>query len=180
MSGRPFFDEEEVNGLSRPARGDNAESLLSRPGLFFFKDIRKRLLLKPDWLKKQVEMIRAAGGDPWKDMGVRKVFQHWLVKMSVFAPYYRRHAASKVKTVPKDIDGNELLAMEGVFAMSDVAKRIPFTASQLRYQAKQHDNSKERCGLWKDEKRGVYLVDMARFSVWVRTLWQTDDEEDDR
>ena len=172
MSSGPFFDEEEVNGLSRPGRSETAESLLSKPGVYFFKDIRKRLSLKPDWLKKQVEMIRAAGGDPWETMGVRKLWQHWLIKMTVFAPYFRRHHRSSLKPIPEDTDGNALLEMEGVFPLADVARRLPFTASQLRHQAKQRANPRAECGIWKDEERGVFLVDMARFSAWIKTQWQ--------
>ena len=96
-----------------------------------------------------------------------------MCAMTIFAPYYRQHlkAPCKNASIP-DWNANTLLRQTGVFSLAQVAKRLPFTTHQLRYQAKQNPESKRQFGLWKDEKLNLYVVDMEPFSHWIKSLWE--------
>jgi len=93
------------------------------------------------------------------------------VRMKKFAPYYRAHRLPKIQTVEKSWDGNTLLSQEGRFYLTDVCEKIPFSTHQIRYQVRRCDNPKEEYGVWKDEQYKAYLVDMEKFSKWMKRIW---------
>ncbi len=105
-------------------------------------------------------------------MGVKKIWNHWVVRMSVFANYYRANLVSKVDRINPNWDGNYLLKQKGLFLLSEVSKLIPFTTHQLRYQAKKNPNAREEIGIWKDPDLRAFVVDMERFAPWIRSIWK--------
>ena len=104
-------------------------------------------------------------------MGARKIWSHWLIRMKVFAPYYRRHLKPRILRLEKTVDANRLLQRNGRFFLTDVCRHLPFSAHQLRYQAKNNPNAKQDYGLWKDPKLNAFIVEMEVFSQWVKRLW---------
>ena len=115
-------------------------------------------------------------------MGLRKVWNHWLVKMTLFAPYYLENLQSPYEILPEEWTANDLVApgRTGIFLLTEICKKIPFTANQIRYQAKQIQNSREEMGVWKDEGQKLFLVNLAIFGPWLKSIWDkwsTDDLE---
>lgn len=148
-----------------------AEELLQRSGVFFLKDVVRVLDCDPLKVKKNAKELRRLTRCPWSEMGIKKIWNHWVVRMSVFAPYYRRNLVSKVDRIDSNWDGNRLLKQKGLFLLSEVSKLIPFTTHQLRYQAKKNPRAREEIGIWKDPDLHAFVVDMERFAPWIRNIW---------
>ena len=153
----------------------SAEEILDQTGIFFLKDIVRPLNLEPVKVKNHVKAITARGGDPWGVMGARKIWNHWIIRMASFAPYYRKHLISRIQAVKPEWDGNALLRQKGLFYLTDVCQLIPFSSHQLRYQAKRTPQAKRAIGVWKDEELNTFVVNMAVFSPWIVKLWMGKD-----
>ena len=165
-----IFEEDEMT-LSEVNPDWTPERLLSRQSIFYLKDILKILQLDPVKVKRKANELKRKGHNPWEFMGVRKMWTHWIVRMSVFAPYYRDHLKSKVRPIDPEWDGNALLKQRGLFLLTSVCKLIPFSAHQLRYRAKTNNRSREEYGIWKERDLNAFVVDMEVFSKWVKGLW---------
>lgn len=167
---QPIFASDEMNAL-KVEEGWTTEALLEQEGIFYLKDIAGLLRLNVPKLKARVRDLQAQGKPVWEVMGVKRIWLHWIVRMKVFAPYYRANL------LPKDIgqiaghDANSILQQKGLFYLSEVAKLLPFTAQQLRYQANKNPSSKAEMGVWKDAGLNSFLVDMPVFSKWLKTIW---------
>lgn len=152
-----------------------AEDVLRKEGIFYLKDLVDVLQLNATRLKARVRQMQRMGQSPWVEMGVKRVWLHWIVRMKVFAPYYRANLKprniGKVEDFP---DVHTLLQQAGLFYLTDVARHIPFTAQQLRYQANKNPNSRKEMGVWKDTELNSFLVDMPTFSKWLKCLWLGD------
>lgn len=168
---KPIFDPDEMNLVPAP-RDWPVERILNNEGIFYLKDILRPLDLDVAKVKRKVRELQRQGLNPWLEMGVRKIWNHWVVRMTVFAPYYRQHLVSKVRRLEPDWDGNALLTQKGLFHLADVCKLIPFSAHQLRYQAKRHADARHTIGVFKDPELKGYLVDMAVFSEWILVVWR--------
>jgi hypothetical protein len=165
-----IFEEDEMT-LSEVKPEWQPEILLSQKSIFYLKDILDILYLDPVKVKRKANEIKRKGESPWESMGVRKMWTHWIVRMSVFAPYYKKHLKSKVKPINPDWDGNTLLKQKGLFLLTSVCKLIPFSAHQLRYRAKTNPNASKEYGIWKEDDLNAFVVDMEIFSRWVKGLW---------
>ena len=165
-----IFEADEMT-LGEVNSSWDVETLLNKECIFFLKDIVGILGLESAKVKKHSKELEKKGKNPWIEMGVGKTWNHWIVRMKVFAPYYRKHLIPKAKRIPKDWDGNELLKQTGTFYLTEVCDLIPFTTHQIRYQAKKNPKSKKEYGVWKDKELQLFLVDMKVFSKWVKTLW---------
>ncbi|MDJ0836247.1 MAG: hypothetical protein QNK37_06990 [Acidobacteriota bacterium] len=164
------FAEDEMNLID--VRADwSPEELLAVSGIFFLKDVAGILNIDSTRIKKRVRNLIEKKREPWKVMGVRKVWNHWMIRMKVFAPYYRRNFTQKTREVAPDWDGNDILKQEGLFYLTDVCKLIPCTPQQIRYQAKRRADARGEMGVWKDEGARGYVVDMAVFGPWFRSEW---------
>jgi len=105
-------------------------------------------------VQKTVRAMERAGKNPYRVMGVRKVWSHWMVRMSVFRKYYAEHLAPTVRRIRPEWNGNRLLSETGCFLLADVCRLLPFTTHQLRYQAKNRANARIALGVWKDPDLG--------------------------
>jgi len=130
--------------------------LLQSEGIFFLKDMVGILELRSDRIKRIVRELQANGESPYRVVGVRKVWSHWLVRMSVFRHYYAKHLAPTVRQIQPDWNANRLLSETGRFLLADVCKLLPFTTHQLRYQSKNHPNARAALGVWKDPDLGAF------------------------
>ena len=149
-----------------------ADDLLAREGVFFLKDIVKILELHVPDLKKRVKSLQNSGKNPWHVLGARKIWNHWIIRMKVFAPYYRAHLKPRVRRLSGTWDANSLLSEKGIFFLTQVCRYLPFSAHQIRYQAKKRPDARQKIGVWKDDQLKTFLVDMALFAPWLKTLWQ--------
>ena len=167
------FEDDEMELRSIDKRWSQQECL-AQEGVFFLKDIVKVIPLDPVKVKKKARDIQANKQSPWHVMGARKVWNHWIIRMTVFAPYYRKHLVSQIKRVDPAWTGNDLLQQEGIFFLTDVCKVLPFSTHQLRYQAKRNPRGKAEFGIWKDKELNAFLVEMDRFVPYIKKLWKVD------
>ena len=166
--------EQDVMEMIKVKSHWKPEDLLAREGLFLLKDIVKVLELEPFRVKKEALRLEEQGLSAWDVMGARKVWNHWVVRMKVFGPYYRGNLMPRIRKIPTGLDGNSLLREKGLFYLSDVCRLIPFTTHQIRYQAKRNPNAKGELGVWKDEEANAFVVDMESFAPWIQQLWKRD------
>lgn len=164
------FAQDEMS-IIRCKKNWTREDLLKQEGLFFFKDVCHLLQITAPLLKQRVELEQEKGLDTWKTLGVRKVWTHWLLRMKTFAPVYRAEMEPVYHAVAIHWDANQLLCQKGIYLLSDVCKKIPFSTHQLRYQSKKYDNPSQEIGVWKDSEIGTYLVNMERFGPWLQKVW---------
>jgi hypothetical protein len=172
-SAEKIFEKDEMI-LSDFDKSWTPKELLSKEEIFFLKDVVKVLNLDINKVKKKAKELEVKNQSSWEVMGTRKVWSHWMVRMKVFAPYYKRHLIPKVKPVNPTWDGNELLNQKGKFLLTEVCKKLPFTSHQIRYQANKNKNAKTEYGMWKDKDLNAFVVDMERFSPWIKRLWAGD------
>lgn len=168
-----IFQQDEMS-LSEVNQDWTAEQLLTRQSIFYLKDIVEILALDPVKVKRKANELLKKGDNPWEIMGVRKMWTHWIVRMSIFAPYYRQHFRSKIKHIDPNWDGNTLLKQDGIFLLTAVCKLIPFSAHQLRYRAKTNPDAASEYGIWKEPEINAFVVDMGIFSKWIKELWSGD------
>lgn len=140
------------------------KEILSQEGLFYLKDVAKVLNLSNQLIKGHAEVLLGKRQSPYEKIGARLLFGKWIIRMKVFAPYYRELLYPRFQTIPQDWDANVLLSKEGIFKLYEVCQKIPFTYMQLRNKARE-PKAKETYGLYQDE--GTYLVDMEAFSLWL-------------
>lgn len=174
----PLFDIDEMN-FCKVEQDWGMDEILSQEGLFFLKDVANILCLTNQLVKIHVEALLASNRNPYDTMGVRKLWGHWVLRMKVFAPYYKNHLCPKYLPVRAHWDGNELLKQKGLYRLSEVCKKIPFSHVQLRTKARE-PHARTKFGMFKDEDSAHYLVDMEIFSVWLQRVWHNDfqDERD--
>lgn len=144
---------------------------LAQQGIFYLKDVANKLQIPSSEIKKRAGAIEKKGQSPWNVMGVRKTWTHWIVRMTVFSEYFKTMEPSRIRKVDPLWDGNKTLAQKGRFFLSDVCEKIPFTATQIRYQARHNPRSQIEFGVWKEPKHKSYLVDMETFAKWIRKVW---------
>lgn len=168
MSTLPFMCFQKDELLSKVNNQWSVHSLLAQPALFFLKDVCARLEISSLSVADHARSLIEQGQDAYAVMGVRKVWNHWYVRMKVFAPYYLAHLKTDIRQVQRGWDANTLLAQKGLFLLSQVCKCIPFSSGQLRHQARKL--TVEQCGIYKN---GVtYLIKMEVFGPWLSRLWQ--------
>ena len=168
-----IFEKDEMS--LREVQVDwSIDELLAQQGVFFLKDMIHLLRIDSSMIKKRARSLIAKGRTPWKVMGARKIWNHWIVRMKVFAPSYRKHLKPKYRPVPPRYDANQVLQIDGIFLLSEVCGKIPFSAHQLRYQARLNPQPRTECGIWKDQDLGVFLVEMETFAPWIKRIWGGD------
>ena len=169
----PIFKNDEFAILS-PSENMSKKALLRQVGIFYLKDIVDHLGIDSAKIKHEYQKLQKQKIDPWEAMGARKIWSHWLIRMSTFAPYFQQHLEPRIQRIEGPIGANRVLNLEGLFYLTDVCRYLPFSASQLRYQAKTNPNSRQQWGTWKDEELRAYIVDMKLFSQWIKALWKGD------
>ena len=90
MSIDAVFSSDEMQVLSVNSHWSR-EELLKQEGIFFLKDIGPKLNISSN----QIKTHAAALNDPWQEMGARKLWTHWIVRMIVFSDFYRKHMVSQ-------------------------------------------------------------------------------------
>lgn len=170
---RPPCEEEEreIESLKvgRLPAGLSTRELLHQDGVFLLSEVATRLHLERTKLKRRAH----EDDDAWGRLGIAFRQGEWLVHMPVFRCWYLRHAAAHIRFVESAWDANQLLRRHGRFLLNEVCTKIPFTTGQIRHQARKCADSRREMGVWKDEIVGYYVVDMALFADWIRTLWLT-------
>ena len=144
------------------------ERLLETDGLYIFKDICERLKIDSLDLKNNANAIRNDGSCPWEVMGCRKLFNHWYVRIKVFAPFYKKKFQSDIKHIEDGINKEQVLNLKGLFYLSEVSKILELSPWRVRYRVMKYPNSKTEMGVWKDGH--YYIIQMEIFAIWYRTF----------
>lgn len=152
----------------------SADTLLQQEGMIPLKDALKILPIKKDEVIRAYRDMEKSGEDAYKALGVRKLWHTWIIRMTVFAPFYRANLAPKYQKVDPSWDTETLLRQTGTFLLSDVFHLTPFTAHQLRHQCQLLKNARQEMGVYKDPNLKRYLVDMPIFQRWLSKLWLKD------
>jgi len=149
----------------------SAEELLRQEGIFYLKDVVGTLQLTTADFKKKAKDLEKAGKSPWEIMGLRKGWTHWLVRMKRFGEFLHENAMPSIREMDPTWDANTMMSQKGQFYLTDVCEKIPFSAHQIRFQARRNKRSREEYGVWKDEGYKTYVVEMEVFSHWIREVW---------
>ena len=146
------------------------EKLLNQKAVFFLKDVAEALIFDPRIIKHLATEITNEGKKPWQVVGAAQVFKHWMIRMATFSIWYRDSVFFNTKK--PQWNGGRLLEETGMFLLNDVCARMPVSIQMIRAQVrKTHEKAQDKLGVWKDEKTGVYLVEMEPFSTWIREKW---------
>ena len=146
------------------------ETLFDTEGIFYVGDVVSIIGIKYGPLIKHVKSLQERNVDPWRAMGMKKIWTQWIVRMKVFAIYYRKHPLRFVRSVGEDWDEKTLLSQEGRFYLVDVCERLPMTSDLIRYRASKSLNPKEECGIWKDRALNRTVVNMKPFAAWIKEI----------
>ena len=139
--------------------------LLPDEGIFRLNHCDEKLPLSGFKLKRLASELAS----PWTQMGIAFFKNEWLVHMPTFKTWYARQVLL-IRHVPTSWDANYMLQQDGVFYLQEVCSKLPFKNSQIRHQVRRQQNL-HVIGVWKEATVGFYLVEMPRFSAWVRQLW---------
>ena len=146
----------------------DAATLLAAGGLFFLKDIVGPLGLSGQLVIKRARQIDEHGQSARRIMGLFKVWNHWVVKMSRFAPYYRTYlAAGRGGPLPE----NELAPV--VMPLTRVSELLGIRPHKIRYRVRSEPGGRLVHGVWKDPITGRLLVDLVVFRRWAVRFWPT-------
>jgi hypothetical protein len=169
-----IFEKDEMKVLDVNPLWD-AQTALAQKGVFFLKDLTSILAFDSVMVKQEARLIIKRGESPLQVMGARKLWNQWLIKMQVFAPYYRKYFVPKYRRIDKNWSRQKLMDQgKGIFLLTEVCKLFPFTTHQLRYRAKRSKNPRKEVGVFKDEELNLFLVDLKNFVPWVKKTWDYD------
>lgn len=165
-----IFDNDELS-LNKPKAGETANDIYKRGGIYFLKDVIALYELPASIVNKIQSDFNGDSKKMWEQAGLRKMWNHWQIRVMVFHPYFKKNLAPPYLVIPHDIDGNKMLNLNGTYRLADVCAHIPFNPQQLRYQARVcKGDSKTELGIYKDGKD--WVVDMKRFKPYIEVLWQ--------
>lgn len=164
------FDKDERIRIMVQAEW-SVETLLRQQGMAKLNDVTKILPIKTVDVLRAHRRLMQAGEKPYQVMGLRKLWNTWIVRMTVFAPYYRAHLIPKYQRVDPIWSKETLLRQTGTFLLSDVFHLTPFNAHQLRHQSKLLEDARVVMGVYKDPDLNRYLVDMPVFQGWLKQVW---------
>lgn len=147
------------------------ETLLKQVGMVPLKDAIKILPIKSADVVRAYHELEKAGEDAYQVMGARQLWKSWILRMIVFAPFYRAKLMPKYQAVDPSWDSETALNQVGTFLLSEVHHLTPFTAHQLRHQCLLLKDSRQVMGVYKHPELKRYLVDMPVFRRWLQKIW---------
>lgn len=169
---RIIFEKDEQRLIQVQSEWDR-KTLLGQEGMFFLKDVSKALDFDPMILKKRAWAMAEAGQSPRKIMGMRIIFNHWLVRMTVFSKWYEQSVLYRVQRPPEGISPRDFLKCSGIFYLIDVSKILPVTPHQPGHKARKNpEEARESIGVWKDPGTDCYMVEMEKLSIWLKNMWE--------
>jgi hypothetical protein len=186
---KPEFDEEEIT-WPKVTPGMPKATLLKMKGMFRARDIKHILDFETNELTKLKRKCQKDNVDMYTKYGVKKVGgSQYVVKMSLFSPYYIQHLAqepldgirAEIQALPEHIKNiNDLFQLTGLFKYSDVSHIPPISQFVDSIKKKIKDvkwDQGNRCGIWFDRFSKEYLVEMETFSKWfVEYIWNSDED----
>ncbi len=149
----------------------SVETLLKQVGMVPLRDAIKILPIKSADVVRACHELEKAGKDAYQVMGARKLWHSWILRMVVFAPFYRAKLVPKYQAVDPSWDSETVLNQVGTFLLSEVYHLTPFSAHQLRHQCQLLKDSRQVMGVYKHPELKRYLVDMPVFRRWLKKIW---------
>ncbi len=177
---RVLFQADEMRlYLLQEFKHHTKEEILALEGMFYLKDLVKAFSLNRFHLQQILKRFESDPEARYNQIGVGQLWGNWVVRMRVFAPFFRsNHLVQEVEVskIPQGWDANRLMQAKGVFRLVQVCRLLPFSARSFRYRCRMDHWTRETHGIWKDEQSLGYLVDMEVFARWVQELWQSPEE----
>lgn len=168
--------EADESRMMKPHPSWDKPSLLSQKGIFYLKDLLEPLGLEMRFLKRMLQ-----GSDLYQKMGVGKLWTKYIVRMTVFAPWYQDYTplpSVRVEQVPTGWDAKMLIHKgKGIYSLVQVCRLLPLSPRQLRYRV---NTRQEDIGVWFDKGMAMYLVNMAVFRLWIGPLLAGSDQDLDQ
>jgi hypothetical protein len=186
---KPEFDEEEIN-WPKVLPGTSKTTLIKMKGMFRVRDIKHILDIETKELTKLKRKCQKDNVDMYTKYGVKKVGgSQYVVKMSLFSPYYIQHLAqepldgirAEIQKLPENIQNiNDLFQLTGLFKFSDISHMAPLSHFVDAIKKKIKDVKMDQgnhCGIWFDRFTKEYLVEMETFRKWfVEHMWNSDED----
>ena len=168
-----FFQKDEVSRTVDP--NWSREDLLAQSGIFFLKDITHLIGYDPPGvIQRHAKALEdKKRGSAYRIMGMQMPFNQWVVRMTTFAPYYRRNLEPEHKILTAStLDELVKSGKEGPFLLADICTLIPFAVNQMRYRAKRYPGI--NMGVYQGVRTTSWLVRMPEFGNWLRKQIATD------
>jgi len=162
----PIFSPSELE-IRKPDSSWTCEDILGASGLFYLKDISRKLRINTYIVARFYREQGSANSVFWVKYGIRKIWTHWVVKMEVFANTYEEHLKPEFERIDKYKSKKELLTSNKVFQATDVCRVFSFHRGRLRQILLNKSSDRIDIGVWKSLRHNVYLVDMKKFSDWL-------------
>lgn len=166
------FSPDEVFSEDKLSEMTQEEFLKTRSGLFKVADVEKLFNLNPGTLRNLALKLQRRGESPYEKWGIgNSAISHWVVRAKLFCPAWEKEIKPhiqppKVLTIPEDIAPGDLVKLEGVFRLSELRGRFPFSDTSIKNQARKLDEqSRHIMGCWKSGSH--FYVDMQPFLKWL-------------
>lgn len=160
------FSEEKITEMTQE------EFLQLRTGLFKVADVEKLFNLNAGTLRNLALKLQRRGESPYEKWGIgNSAISHWVVRAKLFCVAWENEIQpciqpAKVSTIPEDIAPEKMVKLEGVFRLSELRGRFPFSDTSIKNQARKLDkDSRTVMGCWKSGSH--FYVDMQPFLQWL-------------
>lgn len=163
-----YFCEQPLENLSEK------ELLKIKSGLYKVADIERVLKLSPGTLRNTASRYERQGGHPYRDWGIgNSPISHWVVRMRIFSTAWQKlikpqilKAPEGIAHLPPDITTDQLIHLKGIYRLSQLKGRLPFSHQSVKNQARKHGHSSRMTmGCWKEGSQ--FYVDMQPFLAWI-------------
>lgn len=168
------FEADEYFCENPPTNLTESDLLKINTGLYRVADIERVLKLPSGALRNAAHRYERQGGQPYEDWGVgNSPISHWVVRMRVFSKAWPRVIKSQIfkapdgtRDLPTDLTPDELSKLEGIYKLSQLKGKLPFSHQCVKNQARKYGRaSRMRMGCWKQGSQ--FYVDMQPFLGWI-------------
>ena len=164
----------QPNDLKELSLDDIPESwgaleILNYEGLAHLKQIAQRLRFQEDEAIKKARALERAGCLMWENLGIRKVWNFWVVNMPLFKKFYFRYFFP-YQQVQDKWKPRELFFQDGLFFLDHVCDKLPPQKAALIPRG----IGQRESGISEDEQMKCMVIDLERFRTWSNRNKQED------
>ena len=163
----PIWDVDE-QGIKQIDESWTLEQLLTQQSIFYLKDIATPLRIDVKELMLRVNEIQESREKTYETMGLVKIWNHWIVRMKIFAPYYREWLM--VRRVPRDTEPKKVLTLNGTFLLKDVCDNLGIDILEVTSLVARRPKLRLKTGVRKDRVIHKWVVTMVLFRRWFKTV----------
>ena len=147
----------------------SALDILNHQGLVSLNDIAERMRFQPEAITEKARKLQNAGCPMWESLGIRKVWNLWVVNMSLFKSFYLRYFFP-YQRIHEHWNHQRIFMENGVFLLDHVCAALPPQKVTMILKASIHPES----GISEDHQMKCKVIDMKRFRNWFQQAKQED------